>query len=76
MPEPRKRTLVQRVTRILIGPSQSELMPMVVVPTQPAESEEQRQQRLEAYRKLCEQEPSRDPESTGKAIKYRSDTRS
>lgn len=74
-----KKTFVQRVTHIFTGGPKHTEPVAPVEPPKPVESESKRMERLEAYRKLCEEE-AKNKEASGeteasKPVKYRSDHR-
>lgn len=63
--EAERGTLIQRVTRIFRKDNKNLSNGSDVAGTvKPVESEEQKQQRLEAYRKMCEEESKKELEST------------
>ena len=70
---PKRNTLVQFVTRILVGEPKPPEPQVDVVPEKPAESDEKAGERLAAYQKFCEQEAQKAPaegEVPKKKIKY------
>jgi hypothetical protein len=70
---PEKKSLVQRVTQIFVGgPKKPEPAHVAEQEKKPTETDAQREQRLAAYLKLCEQEAQNAPQiGAKKKIKYR-----
>ena len=70
------KSILQRVTQIFVGgPKAAKPTVAEVAPAeQPMASDAQKEERLAAYRKLCEEEAQRNPDGQEKAekkIKYR-----
>jgi len=70
------KSILQRVTQIFVGGPKASKPPVAEVvapPEQPLASDEQKEERLAAYRKLCEEEAQNNPsqEQAEKKIKYR-----
>ena len=73
-PLPEKKSLVQRVTQMFTKGSTDHAQPAAPIESKPVESDEKREERLAAYRKLCEEEAKNQaPEDAAKPkkIKYR-----
>jgi hypothetical protein len=72
--EVNRDTLIKRVTRMLVREKPAAAAaPVQELPAKPAESEERRQERLEAYRKFCEEQSKLEDAGAEekKAFKYR-----
>ena len=72
-PNPGKKSLTEVVTQIFKRSPKKEEPPVAVVPAKAAESDEVKEARLAAYRKLCEEEAQQNPQTAGapKKVKYR-----
>ncbi len=72
-PNPGKKSLTEVVTQIFKRSPKKDEAPIPVQAAKPAETDEVKEARLAAYRKLCEEEAQQNPATAGapKKVKYR-----
>jgi len=63
-------TIFQRVTQMLVRPKPAAL-PAAAIPAAPVESDEKKQERLDAYKKFCEEQSKLEAPTAKKKMKFR-----